>query len=88
MYETIGTIWVEEEDSVGWDAKRTNSIIQVRASVEQLQQQLYAIHEAMDQLNVEDIVPSQRVEEWVDHVQATLGSLMNWRHAEDIASRH
>ncbi|KAF8428188.1 hypothetical protein EV426DRAFT_705089 [Tirmania nivea] len=52
-----------------------------------LQQQLYAIHESMDHLHLEDKVQDQRVEECVNHVQATLDSLTSLR-AEDIASRN
>ncbi|KAF8425213.1 hypothetical protein EV426DRAFT_573443 [Tirmania nivea] len=86
VYETMGTVWVEEEGGER-NARRMNSVIRVRACVEQLQQQLYAIHESMDRLQLEDTVQDQRVEEWVNHVQATLGSLTSLR-AEDIASRN
>jgi len=100
VYETMGAVWVEEESSCGRNAGRASTAIQVRASteqlalrgerlvptrLEQLQQQLYAIYESMDQLNVEDIVQPQRMQEWVDHVQTTLASLTNLR-AGDIAS--
>ena len=82
----MGTVRVEEEGEQ--NAERTNSIIQVRMSFEQVQQQLYAIHiKAMDRLNLEDTVQSQRVQEWVNHVQATLGVLTSLR-AKDIASRN
>ena len=54
VYETMGSVWVEKEGKQ--NADRMSNIIQVRASIEQLQQQLYAIHEAMDQLNLEDTV--------------------------------
>ncbi|KAF8415880.1 hypothetical protein EV426DRAFT_661814 [Tirmania nivea] len=42
VYETIGTVWVEE-DSDRNDVEMTSRIIQVRARCEQVQQQLYAI---------------------------------------------
>ncbi|KAF8442591.1 hypothetical protein BGX38DRAFT_1272306 [Terfezia claveryi] len=86
VYKTMGTVWVEEESS-GQNARRMNSVIRVQACVEQLQQQLYTIHESMDQFHLEDTVQDQRVEEWVNHVQATLGSLTSLG-AEDIASRN
>ena len=69
VYETMGTVWIEEERSYGiQDIERSNSIIRVRAYAEQLQQHLYSIHESMD---LEDTVRSQRVE---DCVQETLGN--------------
>jgi len=71
----------------GINAERASTAIQARASTEELQQQLYAIYESMDQLNAEDIVQRQRMQEWVNHVRTTLASLTNLR-AEDIASRN
>ena len=59
-------------------------ILQRRASVEQLHQQLYAIHEVMDQLNLEEDTRNSRVEAWMGHVQTTLSSLTDVR-PEDIA---
>ena len=79
VYKTMGSVWVEEEGEQ--NTKRMSSIIQVRASIKQLQQQLYAIYQAIHhlfffhQLNLEDIVQSQQVHEWVNHVQATIGGL-------------
>ena len=58
-------------------------ILQRRASVEQLHQQLYAIH-VMDQLNLEEDTRNSRVEAWMGHVQTTLSSLTDVR-PEDIA---
>ena len=55
VYETMGTVWIEEETSYGiQDIERSNSIIRVRAYAEQLQQHLYLIHESMDKLSLED----------------------------------
>ncbi|KAF8459324.1 hypothetical protein BGX38DRAFT_1264264 [Terfezia claveryi] len=86
VYETMGTVWVENESS-GWNAERANIISRVRESFEQVQQQLYTAYELMDQLNLDDTVQSQRMEEWANHVQVTLGSLTSVR-AEDIVNRH
>ena len=87
VYESVGTVWVDEVDNGGHSAERTSSMIRVRASVEQLQQQLYRVHELMDELGLEDSVRSQRIEGWVNHVQSTLGSLTDVR-AEDIVHRN
>ena len=62
VYESMDTVWVEE-DNCRYNAEKTSSMIRVRACVEQLQQQLYSIHELMDQLNLEDTVRSERIEE-------------------------
>ncbi|RPB19860.1 hypothetical protein L211DRAFT_586270 [Terfezia boudieri ATCC MYA-4762] len=86
VYETIGTVWVEE-DSERNDIEMTSRVIQVRAGCEQVQQQLYAIQESMEHLNLDNTVRSQRMEKWVNHVQVTLDSLTSLR-AEDIASRN
>ena len=41
VYESVGTVWVDEVNNGGHSAERTSSMIRVQASVEQLQQQLY-----------------------------------------------
>ena len=61
VYETMGVVWVEEEDSK-YSTEQTSSMIRVRACVEQLPQQLYTVHELMDKLNLEDTIKSQRIE--------------------------
>ena len=86
VYETTGAIWIEEEGG-GASAERTSSMIRVQACVEQLQQQLYSIHEFMDKLDLDETVRSQKIEGWVNHVQTTLGSLTDLR-PEDIVNRN
>ncbi|RPB21122.1 hypothetical protein L211DRAFT_870168 [Terfezia boudieri ATCC MYA-4762] len=88
VYETVRTVWIEEEGS-GQNVERANIVIRVRESFEQVQQQLYTAYEMMDRLNIEDTVQSERMEEleWANHVQATLSTLMSIR-AEDIVHRH
>jgi len=76
VYKAIGTVWVEEEGS-GQNVMRTNIVVRTRERFEQVQQQLYTAFELIDQLDGEDIVQNQRMEEWANHVQATLGSLMS-----------
>jgi len=87
VYETAGTVWVEEEGTSRRNIERANIASRVRESFEQVQQQLYAAYELMDQLNLEDTVQSQRMEEWANHVRTTLGDLTSVR-AEDIVNRH
>ncbi|KAF8418319.1 hypothetical protein EV426DRAFT_700534 [Tirmania nivea] len=50
VYETVGTVWVEEEGSRR-NVERANIVIRVRESFEQVQQQLYTAYEMMDPLN-------------------------------------
>ncbi|RPB20548.1 hypothetical protein L211DRAFT_852264 [Terfezia boudieri ATCC MYA-4762] len=84
VYEIVGTVWVEEEGS-GRNVERANIVIRVRESFEQVQQQLYTACEMMDRLNMEDTVQIEGMEEWANHVQATLSTLTSI-HAEDIDS--
>ena len=65
---------------------RNNSLLQLRASVEQLHQQLYAIHEVMGQLNTQDDTHNAQVEAWVGHVQTPNNSTDV--RPEDIAIRN
>jgi len=62
VYEIARTVWVEE-GSGRRNIERVNIVSRVRESFEQVQQQLYAAYELMDQLNLEDTVQSQRMEE-------------------------
>ena len=55
--------------------------------MEQLEQQLFVINEAMDQLNLEDTIRSERLEGWMGHVEETLDCLVHVP-AGDIAGRH
>ena len=50
VYETVRTMWVEEEGTDRRNIERTNIVSDVRESFEQVQQQLYAAYELMDQL--------------------------------------
>ena len=83
VYETSAAVYIERQET-SRDGGRNSSLLQLRASVEQLHQQLYAIHEVMDQLNLEEDTRNSRVEAWMGHVQTTLSSLTDVR-PEDIA---
>ena len=62
---------------------RNSSLIQLRASVEQLHQQLYVTHEMV----LEEDTPNAQVEVWMGHVKTTLSSLTVVR-PNDIAIRN
>ena len=83
VYETSAAVYIERQQT-SRDGGRNSSLLQLRASVEQLHQQLYAIHGVMDQLNLEEDTRNSQVEAWMGHVQTTLGSLTDVR-PEDIA---
>ena len=83
VYETIGTIWVDEESNKK-NTQKMDDVIRVQASVERLKQQLYSVHETMD---MKDIVQGQRVNNWVNHVEEILNSLTDI-HIEDITGRN
>ena len=80
VHETSAAVCIERQET----SRDGGSLLQLRASVEQLHQQLYAIHEVMDQLNLEEDTRNSRVEAWMGHVPTTLSSLTDVR-PEDIA---
>ena len=52
VYETTGIVWVENEIKGG---NRVSSfVLRLRERMEQLQQNRYAIHEAMEELSIEE----------------------------------
>ena len=81
VYETSTAVYIERQET-SRNGGRNSSLLQLRASVEQLHQQLYAIH-VVDQLNLEEDTLNSQVEAWMDHVQ-TLSRLTDVR-PEDIA---
>jgi len=87
VYETARTVWLEEEGTGRRNIERANIVSHMQESFEQVQQQLYAAYELMDQLNLEDTGQSQRMEKWVNHGQTILGNLTSVR-AENIVNRH
>jgi len=68
VYDTARTLWVEEEGTGRRNIERANIVRRVRESFEQVQQQLYAAYELMDQLNLED---TYKVSEWRNELTCT-----------------
>ena len=60
VYETLGTVYIECQET-SRDGGRNNSLLQLRENVEQLHQ-LYAIHEVMDQLSLEEDTRTTHIE--------------------------
>ena len=74
---------IDETVVSGWN----NDALRLRQRMEWLQQKVYAIHKAMDQMNLEESTRSERMEEWIGHVEETLDVLECVPNIE-IASRH
>ena len=69
VYETIGALRVEDQSlSV---TERNNDALRLYEHMERLQEKIYAIHEAMDQMNLEEPTCSERMEEWMGHMEET-----------------
>ena len=86
VYETSAAVYIERQET-SRDGGRHSSLLQLRASMEQLRQQLYAIHEVMDKLNLEEDVRNARVEAWMGHVRTTLSSLTDVRSEDIVRNR-
>ena len=76
VYETIGSVWVAETSEKGGN-RVSSYILRLRERMEQLQQNLYAIQEAMEEMSIEETTQGARLEEWVGHVEETLDILVN-----------
>ena len=85
VYESVGTVWVEDQAlSV---SGRNNDALRLRERMERLQQKIYAIHEAMDEMSLEESTHSERMEEWMGYVEETLDVLEPVPNTE-IANRN
>ena len=62
-------------------------MLRLRECMEQLQQKVFAVQEAMDQMSLEETIQNARLEEWVGHVEETL-DVLKWVPNGDLASRH
>lgn len=86
VYESMGWIEVGEEIKATPDSCRIGSVLQLRELEERLRQQLYVVHEMMEE---EQLHPDERqtvVDEWMDHVRASVEPLTNVM-PEDIVKR-
>ena len=85
VYETTGTVWVEDEiiakDKVSCFALR------LRERMEQLHQKVYALQEEMEQMSMEETIQNETLEEWVGHVEETLDGLVSIPN-KDVIERH
>ena len=55
--------------------------------MERLQQKVYAIQEAIEQMNIEATTEQVRLEKWVRHIDKTL-DVMERVPNNDVANRH
>jgi len=74
VYESIGTVW-GGLGACGWGNRTDSLAIRLRARMERLQQKIYAVQAAMDQMSVEELTQNARLEEWVNHMEETLDVL-------------
>jgi hypothetical protein len=87
VYETIGHVFVEEEQIQSVDTIRTRSVLQLRKLEEGLRQQLYAVHEIMEE-NITAVSEHQEtIENWMSHVCETIAPLTDIL-PEEIVKKH
>ena len=80
VYET--SVWIECETSEG---NKLNSLtLRLRERMEQLHQKMYTIQEAMEEMRIEETIQSVTMEEWVNHVEETLNTLVRVPNREVV----
>ena len=75
MYETMGHVLVEPEERPQVDNVRVRSALQLRELVERLNQQLYAIHDMMEEDRVVEAEHGEIVENWMGFVNEVVEPL-------------
>ena len=72
VYETLGHVMVDKECAPHVDSIRVRSVLQLRELEERLRQQLYSIHEIIDETNIETTEHGAIVENWMNLVTSTV----------------
>ena len=85
--ETVGRVWVEDESCERGGSRVSSFVLRIRECMEQLQQNLYAIQEAMEEMRIEETTQGTRLEECVGYIEDTLDVLVQVPPRE-VASRH
>ena len=78
---------LRDETSERGSNRVSSFVFRLRERMEKLQQNLYAIQEAMGEVSNEETAQDARLAEWVGHVEETLDVLVRVPPIE-IASRH
>ena len=52
---SVGSVWVELETAERKDNTASSLVLQLRKSMEEFQQKIYAVQEAMEQISREDV---------------------------------
>jgi hypothetical protein len=86
VYESITAVHVAEQPPIP-DGGRVESLLEMREIEEQLHQQLYAVHEILDERQVPEDERREVLREWVGHVRVTVASLLNVE-PEEIVERN
>jgi hypothetical protein len=84
VYETMGSVVVdEEEDSVN-DGGKVQSLLELREIDEQFRSQLlYSVHELMANMRLEDVARRDVATRWMEHVREIVQPLLDSK-PEDI----
>ena len=71
----MGQVMVDEECAPEVDSIRVRSVLQLRELEERLRQQLYAIHEIIDEAKTETVEHGAIIENWMHLVTSTVEPL-------------
>ena len=74
MYETMGWVHLEREETGQVDSVRTHSVLELSELAERLSQQLYSVHGILEE---DDDMESHRevVDNWMGHVRGIIEPL-------------
>jgi hypothetical protein len=86
VYESITAVHVAEQPLIP-DGGRVESLLEMREIEEQLHQQLYAVHEIMEERQLPEDEQREILRAWVGEVRITVSSLLNVE-PEEIVERH
>ena len=77
VYETMGQVMVDDECTLHVDSIRARSVLQLRELEERLRQQLYTIHEIIDEAKTETVEHGVIVDNWMHLVASTVEPLID-----------
>jgi hypothetical protein len=86
VYESIAAVHVAEQPPIP-DGGQVESLLEMREIEEQLHQQLYAVHEIMDERQLPEDEQREILRGWVGQVRITVSSLLN-TEPKEIVERH
>ncbi|KAA8893706.1 hypothetical protein FN846DRAFT_913747 [Sphaerosporella brunnea] len=87
VYESITAVHIAEQPPIP-NGGRVESLLEMREIEERLHQQLYAVHEILDERQVPEDKRREVLREWVGHVRVTVASLLLNVEPEEIVERN